>query len=134
MRRFPDRWHWRPIAEGSDTGSSSAGRPLCVQALKAALTQDVTNRIARWSNIRMMTVYFLVMTICSGMEGCVEERKTGPTYTSRQLCIETAKEMAPRKGVKYKCRSERLWVSNEVKSPGSYDAVVSTKVKEQPTP
>ncbi|WP_434676409.1 hypothetical protein [Pseudomonas sp. D3-10] len=101
---------------------------------KTALTQDVTNRIARWSNIRMMTVYFLVMRICSGMEGCVEERNPGPTYASRQMCIESAQVMAPRKGVKYKCRSERLWVSDEVQSPGGYDAVVSTKVKEQPLP
>ncbi|MBC3361486.1 hypothetical protein [Pseudomonas sp. SWRI154] len=80
----------------------------------------------------MMTVYFLVMTICSGMEGCVEERKTGPTYSSREMCIDTAREMVPRKGVKYKCRSERLWVTNEVAPAGSYEAVVSTKVKEQP--
>jgi hypothetical protein len=71
----------------------------------------------------MMTVYFLVMTICSGM-----------AYASREICIETAKDITPRKGVKYKCRSERLWVSDEVKPVGSYDAVVSTKVKEQPLP
>lgn len=81
----------------------------------------------------MMTVYFVVMTICSGYEGCVEERRPGPTYASRQICMETAKDITPRKGVKFKCRSERSKVIfTEVPRPEGYESLVSTKIQGQP--
>jgi hypothetical protein len=81
----------------------------------------------------MMTVYFVVMTICSGFEGCVEERKPGPTYASRQICLETAREMTPRKGVKFKCRSERSNVMfTEAPPADGYESLVSTKIQGQP--
>ncbi|WP_413795377.1 MULTISPECIES: hypothetical protein [unclassified Pseudomonas] len=80
----------------------------------------------------MMTVYFVVMTICSGIEGCVEERKPGPTFASRAMCMETARVMAPRKGVKFKCRSERMWVVNETPPVEGYDKIVTTKSTGQP--
>lgn len=79
----------------------------------------------------MMTVYFVVMTICSGIEGCVEERKPGPTFATRAMCMETARVMAPRKGVKFKCRSERMWVVETPPIEG-YGKIVSTKSTVQP--
>lgn len=80
----------------------------------------------------MMTVYFVVMTICSGIEGCVEERKPGPTFATRAMCMETARVMAPRKGVKFKCRSERMWVVDETPAVEGYGKIVSTKSTVQP--
>lgn len=79
----------------------------------------------------MMTVYFMVMAICSGVEGCVEVRKPGPTYASRAMCLETARGMPARKGVKFKCRSERLWVHETPRAEG-YESIVSTGAKTQP--
>ncbi len=61
----------------------------------------------------MMTVYFVVMTMCSGMEGCVEERRPGDAYASREECMTTVGAMTRRKGVKYKCKSEPQWVLKE---------------------
>jgi hypothetical protein len=80
----------------------------------------------------MMTVYFVVMTICSGIEGCVEERKPGPTFATRAMCMETARVMEPRKGVKFKCRSERMWVVDETPPVEGYGKIVSTKSTVQP--
>lgn len=80
----------------------------------------------------MMTVYFVVMAICSGVEGCVEERKPGPTYASRAVCMDSARTMAPRKGVKFKCRSERLWVPVEARGVNRNESVVSTGTQTQP--
>lgn len=50
----------------------------------------------------MMSVYFIVMTMCSGMEGCLEERKT-TAYATRDECMQEVAAMPPRKGLKYKC-------------------------------
>ncbi|AMZ71175.1 MULTISPECIES: hypothetical protein [Pseudomonas] len=79
----------------------------------------------------MMTVYFVVMTICSGFEGCVEERQPGPTFASKAMCMETAKVMAPRKGVKFKCRKGRMLVV-ETPPAENYGKIVSTKTAGQP--
>ncbi|QBZ90463.1 hypothetical protein EPZ47_17660 [Pseudomonas viciae] len=89
------------------------------------------DRFTRLEQPRMMTVYFVVMAICSGVEGCVEERKPGPTFASRAMCMETARVMPPRKGVKFKCRSERLWVRETPRADG-YESFVSTGAKTQP--
>ncbi|ROM61982.1 hypothetical protein BK653_30515 [Pseudomonas brassicacearum] len=81
----------------------------------------------------MMTVYFVVMAICSGNEGCVEERKPGPTYATKEICMETTRDMTPRKGVKFKCRRERLLVvPNEMPHAAGFESVVSTGAKGQP--
>ena len=80
----------------------------------------------------MMTVYFVVMAICSGVEGCVEERKPGPTYATRAVCMDPARTRAPRKGVKFKCRSERLWVPVEARGVNRHESVVSTGTQTQP--
>ncbi len=80
----------------------------------------------------MMTVYFVVMTICSGFEGCVDERQPGPTFASKTMCMETARVMAPRKGVKFKCRKERTLVVHETLPVEGYGKIVSTKTAAQP--
>jgi hypothetical protein len=112
-----------------------AHHPLATPAVRSGRRperKDVINRFAQWSNTEMMTVYFVVMTICSGIEGCVEERKQGPTFASKAICMETARGMAPRKGVKFKCRSERLWVVDETPPVEGYSKIVSTKTAGQP--
>ncbi|CAH0139502.1 hypothetical protein SRABI06_00435 [Pseudomonas brassicacearum] len=80
----------------------------------------------------MMTVYFVVMTICSGFEGCIEQRQPGPTFASKAMCMETTKVMAPRKGVKFKCRKERTLVVHETLPVEGYGKIVSTKTTGQP--
>ncbi|WP_157062714.1 hypothetical protein [Pseudomonas sp. Q12-87] len=55
-----------------------------------------------------------------------------PTYATKEMCLETTRVMAPRKGVKLKCRSERLWVPTEASHPVGYDRVVSTDAKTKP--
>lgn len=80
----------------------------------------------------MMTVYVMVMTICSGFEGCVEERRTEPTYATKEMCMAMARDIAPRKGVKYKCRSERLLIPVKAPTANSLDSVVSTGAKGLP--
>ncbi|MGN8275829.1 hypothetical protein [Pseudomonas sp. SMN5] len=77
----------------------------------------------------MMTVYVMVMTICTGGEGCIEERKPEPTYATKALCMESARSMAPRKSVKFKCRTQRLLVPNQTSTA---EAVVSTGAKGAP--
>lgn len=65
----------------------------------------------------MMTVYVMVMTLCRGDEGCVDVRKTEPTYLTKELCMAKARDITPRKGVKFKCRSERSWGPSKI--PGA---------------
>ncbi|WP_339482116.1 hypothetical protein [Pseudomonas sp. RL_5y_Pfl2_73] len=45
--------------------------------------------------------------------------------------METARGMAPHKGVKFKCRSERTWVVETAPVDG-YDEIVSTEAAGQP--
>ena len=77
----------------------------------------------------MMTVYFVVMTMCSGMEGCVEERRPGDAYASREECMETVGAMAKRKGVKYKCRAEPQLVLQEARRVEGHKRFVTTGAK-----
>lgn len=51
----------------------------------------------------MMMVYFVVMTMCTGMEGCVDERKA-TAYSSREECIQMISALPHQKGIKYRCR------------------------------
>jgi hypothetical protein len=50
-----------------------------------------------------MMVYFVVMTMCTGMEGCVDERQA-TAYSSREECLQTISAFPRQKGIKYKCR------------------------------
>jgi hypothetical protein len=77
----------------------------------------------------MMTVYFVVMTMCSGMEGCVEERKPGDAYATKAECMETVSAMARRKGVKYKCRSEPQWMLKEARRVDGHKRFITTEAK-----
>lgn len=80
----------------------------------------------------MMTVYVMVMTLCRGDEGCVDVRKTEPTYLTKELCMAKARDITPRKGVKFKCRSERSWGPNKEPGAETLNSVVSTDAKRQP--
>lgn len=76
----------------------------------------------------MMTVYFVVMTMCSGMEGCVDERK--PTaYASRDECMETISAMPAQKGIKYKCRKAPRSELVELRRADGHEAVVTNDTK-----
>ena len=77
----------------------------------------------------MMTVYFVVMTMCSGMEGCVEERRPGDAYASRAECMTKASAIAQRKGVKYKCRGEPQWVLKEDRRAEGIKSLVTSGAK-----
>ena len=77
----------------------------------------------------MMTVYFVVMTMCSGMEGCVEERRPGDAYASREECMTTVSAMTRRKGVKYKCKSEPQWVLREDRRVEGAKSLVTSGAK-----
>ena len=77
----------------------------------------------------MMTVYFVVMTMCSGMEGCVDERRPGEAYASKQECMETVSAMARRKGVKYKCRAEPQWMLKEARRTEGHKSFITTEAK-----
>jgi hypothetical protein len=52
----------------------------------------------------MMSVFVVVMSICSGAEGCLEERQA-TAYSTRAECVESVATMLPRKGIKYHCSS-----------------------------
>lgn len=76
----------------------------------------------------MMSVYFVVMTMCSGMEGCVDERQS-TAYASREECIQTVGTMPRLKGVKYKCRKgpqSELKEARRVEGPKSF---ITTEAK-----
>jgi hypothetical protein len=77
----------------------------------------------------MMTVYFVVMTMCSGMEGCVDERKPGAAYASREECMETVGAIPHRKGVKYKCRKEPQWVLKEARRVDGQKSFITSEAK-----
>jgi hypothetical protein len=74
----------------------------------------------------MMTVYFVVMTMCSGMEGCVSERRPGEAYASQAECMETVSAMTARKGVKYKCRAEPQRILQEVRRTEGQKSFITT--------
>jgi hypothetical protein len=52
----------------------------------------------------MKSIFMVVMTMCSGAEGCLDESQ--PTaYSTRAECMETVALMPTRKGIKYRCSS-----------------------------
>jgi hypothetical protein len=74
----------------------------------------------------MMTVYFVVMTMCSGMEGCVSERRPGEAYASREECMETVSTLTTRKGVRYNCRAEPQRILQEVRRTEGQKSFITT--------
>lgn len=52
----------------------------------------------------MMSVFAIVITICTGSEGCLEERQPA-AYSTRDECMESVATMPVRKGMKYHCSS-----------------------------
>jgi hypothetical protein len=60
----------------------------------------------------MMSVFVVVMSMCSPSEGCLEERR--PTaYTSRAECMETVATMPSTRGIKYRCASTPQFMVSE---------------------
>ena len=52
----------------------------------------------------MKSIFVVVMSMCSGAEGCQDDNQ--PTsYSTRAECIESVALMPTRKGVKYHCSS-----------------------------
>jgi hypothetical protein len=52
----------------------------------------------------MKSIFMVVMSMCSGAEGCLDENQ--PTaYSTRAECIESIAVMPVRKGIKYRCSS-----------------------------
>ncbi|MGI4838277.1 MAG: hypothetical protein ACRYF9_11720 [Janthinobacterium lividum] len=80
----------------------------------------------------MMTVFFVVMTLCSGTEGCVDERKR-VAYASEAECMETVNAMPARRGVKYRChRGPQQLVSEVIRSSAPQPHLVTTNVPVTP--
>jgi hypothetical protein len=60
----------------------------------------------------MMSVFVVVMSLCSPSEGCLDEQK--PTaYASREECVETMATMPVSRGVKYRCASTSQFMLSE---------------------
>lgn len=76
----------------------------------------------------MMTVYFVVMTLCSGMEGCVDERKPA-AYASREECMQMVSTMPRQKGIKYKCRKAPQSELMEVRRLEGQKSFITTEAK-----
>lgn len=52
----------------------------------------------------MKSIFVVVMTMCSGGEGCLDESQ--PTaYSTRAECMESVAVMPTRRGIKYRCSS-----------------------------
>ncbi|MDC6380598.1 hypothetical protein BW687_010475 [Pseudomonas graminis] len=52
----------------------------------------------------MKSIFVVVMSMCSGAEGCLDENQ--PTaYSTRAECMESVALMPTRKGIKYHCSS-----------------------------
>jgi hypothetical protein len=80
----------------------------------------------------MMTVYFVVMTLCSGVEGCVDERKP-VAYATEAECMETLGSMAARRGVKYRChRGPQQLVSEVIRSSAPKPHLMTTNASVTP--
>lgn len=74
----------------------------------------------------MMTVYFIVMTLCSGAEGCMEERRP-VAYATQEECLESLSGMAPRRGVRYRChRGPQQLISQELRSKATQPHLITT--------
>jgi hypothetical protein len=74
----------------------------------------------------MMSVFVVVMTLCTPAEGCAEERK--PTaYASREECMETLATVPSYRGVKYRCTAtSKMMVSEDRRTAKSHLATTAT--------
>lgn len=80
----------------------------------------------------MMSVFVVVMSMCTASEGCLEERR--PTaYSSRAECLETVATMPMSKGVKYRCASTpQFMVSEERRATKSHLVTTATEAPIKP--
>lgn len=80
----------------------------------------------------MMTVYFVVMTLCSGAEGCVEERKPA-AYATQAECLETVDALEQRRGVRYRChRGPQRLISQDLKEKSAQPHLITTNAPVAP--
>jgi hypothetical protein len=80
----------------------------------------------------MMTVFFVVMTLCSGAEGCVDERKP-VAYATEAECMDTVNGMAVQRGVKYRChRGPQQLVSEVIRSTAPQPHLTTTSLPVTP--
>ncbi|MFF7706593.1 hypothetical protein [Pseudomonas sp. NPDC007930] len=64
----------------------------------------------------MMMVYYMVMTLCTGQEGCLDERKP-VAFATQAECQSSISEIEPRRGVKYRChRGPQTLISNDIRA------------------
>ncbi len=75
----------------------------------------------------MMSVFVVVMSMCTAAEGCLEERR--PTaYSSRAECMESVATMPTTRGIKYRCTSTpQIMVSEERKAARSHLATTAAE-------
>ncbi len=80
----------------------------------------------------MMSVFVMVMSVCTATEGCLEE--TRPTaYASRAECMETVTTMPTSKGVKYRCSTTpQIMVSEARRATQPHLVSTSTEVPIKP--
>jgi hypothetical protein len=79
----------------------------------------------------MMSVYFVVMTICSGMEGCVQERRPD-VYATQEECVQELAALTPRKGLKFRCAKGPQLVVREDRKAAAKPHLISTAVNPAP--
>lgn len=64
----------------------------------------------------MMAIYYIVMTLCTGREGCIDERRP-VAYASQVECLDTLEAMPERRGVKYRChRGPQTVISSDLRA------------------
>ena len=72
----------------------------------------------------MISMFVVLMSMCTGSEGCLEERL--PTaYASRAECMETVATMPTSRGIKYRCSSTPQFMISEERR-GTKSHLVST--------
>ncbi|MBF7141218.1 MULTISPECIES: hypothetical protein [Pseudomonas] len=62
----------------------------------------------------MMSVFVVVMSMCTASEGCLDEQKP-TTYASRAECLETMATMPVSRGVKYRCAATPQFMVSEAR-------------------
>ena len=80
----------------------------------------------------MMSVFVVVMSMCSGSEGCLEEPR--PTaYSSRAECMESVSTLPYSRGIKYRCSSTpQFMVSEERRATKSHLVSTATTAPSAP--
>lgn len=80
----------------------------------------------------MISVFVVVMTLCTPAEGCSEERK--PTaYASKEECVETLATIPSTRGVRYRCAAtSKFVVSEDRRTAKSHLATTATSATAVP--